>query len=136
MAADFDTLFSINVPHILEKIFFSLDYESFKACLQVNSEWTKLLMSERYKTSWKFVFREETTKDEIKLFNAAADNNTVLAIELLASGMVDVNFKGMVNCGHGPSHLSILAGLTPLHASASNGNLEMVRLLIEKGAEC
>ena len=28
----FDTLFTKSVPHIIEKIFFTLDYNSFKIC--------------------------------------------------------------------------------------------------------
>ena len=66
MAADelnLNALFSKNVPHILEKIFFSLDYESYKICLEVNSEWKELLTSERYITKGKTVFKEEIMKD-------------------------------------------------------------------------
>ena len=44
----FDTLFSKSVPHILEKIFFSLDYASFKNCLEVCSEWNGLLTTKQY----------------------------------------------------------------------------------------
>ena len=43
--SSFDTLFAKNVPHILEKIFLSLDYESFKACQRVNNSWNVLLTS-------------------------------------------------------------------------------------------
>ena len=31
----FEILFNRQVPHIVEKIFFSLDYESLKKCLEV-----------------------------------------------------------------------------------------------------
>ena len=41
----FDTLLSTNVPHILEKIFLSLDCKSYKACMQVNSTWRRILTS-------------------------------------------------------------------------------------------
>ena len=33
----FDTLFAINIPHIFEKIFFSLDYKSYKKCFEVSN---------------------------------------------------------------------------------------------------
>ena len=45
---DFDRLFTKSVPHILEKIFFSLDYESFMACGKVCTAWKKLHSSESY----------------------------------------------------------------------------------------
>ena len=43
-----DELFTRNVPHILENIFFSLDYESFKTCMEVNKGWHELLTSRFY----------------------------------------------------------------------------------------
>ena len=39
----FGTLFTRNVPHILERIFLSLDYYSFNECLNVNKAWNGLL---------------------------------------------------------------------------------------------
>ena len=42
----FEILLRRNVPHILENILFSLDYESFKACFEVSSTWHNLLKSE------------------------------------------------------------------------------------------
>ena len=44
----FDMLFAKNVPHILEKIFLSLDLKSYKACLKVNSTWHRILTSESF----------------------------------------------------------------------------------------
>ena len=55
----FDKLFAKSVPHILEKIFFSLDYESYKECLEVSDTWNKLLLSEPYLKIGKSVFRDE-----------------------------------------------------------------------------
>ena len=42
----FDKLLSLNVPHIHEKIFLLLDLKSYKACMQVNSAWQKVLSSD------------------------------------------------------------------------------------------
>ena len=42
----FDKLFKRNVPHILEKIFLSLDTKSYMCCLDVNKSWKDLLTSE------------------------------------------------------------------------------------------
>ena len=38
----FDKVLSKNVPHILEKIFFSLDYNSFISCQDVCNTWNGL----------------------------------------------------------------------------------------------
>ena len=42
-SCSFDTLFTKNVPHIMEKIFLSLDPASFKACLDVSKSWNEVL---------------------------------------------------------------------------------------------
>ena len=62
----FDTL-SKCFPHILENIFFSLDYESFKNCLEVSNGWKCVLTSMRYQTVGKSVFKREILKDGAKL---------------------------------------------------------------------
>ena len=46
----FEKLFTRNVPHILEKIYFSLDYRSFKSALRVNKTWNETLSTEPYLT--------------------------------------------------------------------------------------
>ena len=74
-------LFDRAVPHILEKIFFCLDYESYKKCHEVNSSWRELLTSALYLKKAKEVFKEEIWKDEdykdvIKVLrDAGADHN-------------------------------------------------------------
>ena len=44
----FGPLSTRSVPHILEKIFFSLDYKSFKTCMKVNKAWRELLSTASY----------------------------------------------------------------------------------------
>ena len=44
----FEYLFRRNVPHILEKIFFSLNYDSFKTCSEVCRAWNELMRSDSY----------------------------------------------------------------------------------------
>ena len=56
---NFDILFSQNVPHIPEKIFLSMDYQSFKNCLKVNNEWRGLLTSERFMSKAKSTFKSD-----------------------------------------------------------------------------
>ena len=48
----FDKLFILSVPHILEKIFFSLDIKSFDACRKVSKAWGDLLASQAYTTKY------------------------------------------------------------------------------------
>ena len=56
----FDALFTeTNVPHILEKIFFSLDYGSYMKCINVNSAWNKLLTSDSYQRKARCVFYKD-----------------------------------------------------------------------------
>ena len=60
----FDILLSRNVPHILESIFFSLDYESFKECFAVSKTWHTLFKSEMYQKKAKSLFHDEILWDE------------------------------------------------------------------------
>ena len=46
---EFQKLFRRNVPHILEMIFFDLDYYSFAACGKVCKAWRQLFSSQSYK---------------------------------------------------------------------------------------
>ena len=139
MAADelqnrhcFVTIFSRSYPHILENIFFLLDYESYKVCMQVNSEWRQQLASERYKTLGKSVFRKEIMQDGAKLLSAAFMGNTDQVDRLLSSGMVDVNYIG------DEEKIDLFQRnnmRTPLHIAASFGHINITHLLIENGAD-
>ena len=91
---DFDVLLTKHVPHILEKIFFSLDYGSYKKCFEVSSAWHKLLASERYHRKGKCLFSEEILRDEDELVLASQEAKSMEVIKLLCSGMVDVNCFG------------------------------------------
>ena len=116
------TLFHINVPDILEQIFLSLDYKSYKCCLKVNSEWRKLLTSGRYITKAKSVFKEGIFKDEVRLRQAAKTDDKDEVRRLLSSGMVDVNCIEQFD-------------LPPLHIAALKGHKEMAQILIQSGAD-
>ena len=67
-ACAFDKLFSINVPLILEKIFFHLDYDSFQQCLRVNKAWTELISSDLYLEKAKSMFEEDILEAQEKLW--------------------------------------------------------------------
>ena len=125
--SSFDVLLTRNVPHILEMIFLSLDYESFKSCLEVSNTWMKMLRSESFNKRAKYLFQKEIAQDEVKLWQKswAGDKNGVK--RLLLIGLLDVN------------HVQIdfykpQNALTSLGAAASEGHKQVVQVLLEKGA--
>ena len=124
----FDTLFGRSVPHILEKIFFSLDYKSFKNCMEVNKQWRELLSTASYqKETEKMLIEKE--KYEEKLFIAVQNIQTEEVRSLISSRNVDVNFKCIVNT------TSIVFHSTPLFEAAAKGHNEIVQILLDSGAD-
>ena len=148
----FGKLFKTCVPHILEKIFFSLDYESFKACHEVCEAWNEILLSESIKEKAKKML----TENGEKLRDATRKGNANEVRGILSIGMVDVN------CELDNYHVTILQlavingpnmvvnqllnagadinkansfGSTPLHMAAGGSSKEVVKHLIERGAQ-
>ena len=116
---EFDRLFTRNVPHVLEKVFFSLDYASFKNCLEVSMLWQDLLTSESFLRKGKSVFWMDT-KWELQL--AASNGNVDTIRKVLSSFMVDMNMTTDTN----PN---------PLMLAAGNGDKYVVQLLLDRGAD-
>ena len=152
-----DTLFYKNVPHIIEKIFFSMDKESFLACCNVSKTWKKTLTSEAFQKQRKFMFHEEILMLEKELLEASQKGETENVRRIMSIGLVDVNnmrrniphwtILGMAaTCGHkdvvellldkgADPNMKNPNGLTPLHRAAYHGKLDLVKMLLDNGAE-
>ena len=119
----FNMLFTKSVPHILERIFLSLDYESFKECLKVSKVWNLLLTSVAYRLKAQLKFQKEIRRDQCYLIIQAAGGGNISNVRrLLSSGMLNINF---IN----PN------GTTALHQAVFQNHHDIVNLLIERGAD-
>ena len=148
----FDKLLIKNIPHILEKIFFSLDYESFKACLGVSRNWNYLLKSESFQKRAKPLLHSHILEDEKKLHIASRSGNTDEVKRLISGGLLDVNsiwawekttalFKAALN-GHTDTFCALLLhgaiekgefGENLLHLAAKSWHKDIVEFLINNG---
>ena len=149
---EFDRLFTKRVPHIHEKIFFSLDYKSFKNCLEVSKPWNDMLTTESFLRKGKSVFCKDIKKD---LLRAAKRGNVDLIRKVLSIFLVDINFMTKRNTnplmlaaknnhkdvvyllldrGAEPN-MADQDGNTPLHEAANEGHKDVVQLLLDGGAE-
>ena len=118
----FDALFTRNVPHILESIFFSLDYKSFKNCMKVNAAWKELFSTARYQMKLEEKLSEKM-ENEKKLYFASEDGDSEEIRRLIKDHMVDVNFE----MGQDKA--------TPLIMAAARGHKEVVQMLLHAGAD-
>ena len=118
---EFDRLFAIRVVHIHEKIFFSLDYNSFKNCQEVSKSWQNMLTSESSQRWRKSVFREGIQEE---LETAIYNGHTEVVREMLSNGMADVDCM-------------IRDWYTPLWLAAFqfHGREDIIQLLLDAGAE-
>ena len=141
----FDTLFTRNVPHILENIFFSLDYQSFKTCMNVNEAWKALFSSDAYKrrsqelriekqmneTKLQDFIREGNAEEVKRLNTLLADVNTNnCLIEAVLWGHNDV-VKIFIDVG---ADIDTPYGGTTLSIAAHLGYKEIVNTLLDAGA--
>ena len=115
----FDRIFTKNVPHILEKIFFSLDYQTYKACSEVCQAWKDTLSSEH------FILRATKllTKNDRRLIRASGEGNLANVRRILSECMVDVNNERQ-------SYRS-----RSLYMAMDKGHLELGKLLLDAGAD-
>ena len=80
----FYILLAKNVPHILEKIFSYLDFESFKKCHEVCKAWSEILENPSYRRRSKALYQEEMVD---KLFDATKTGNIKEITWLLSIGI-------------------------------------------------
>ena len=123
----FDTLFKTNVLHILEDIFFSSDYKSFKTCSEVSKAWNQLFSSVTFQRKLEELLIEKK-KNEKKLHLASQEGDIAEARRLICSLMVNVNTV------EGNTQFSLIKG-TPFCKAAEKGHLDMVQLLLHNGAK-
>ena len=119
----FDILLKRNVPHILEKIFLSLDYESFKKSLKVSRAWSQMLGTKSFLKRAKSVYAKGIRSDKKKIIEALLSGDAAAA-SILLSGLISmgVNIDFSNAC------------VTPLHRACEKGLKDVVKLLLSAGA--
>ena len=120
----FDKLFSRNVPAILEQIFFSLDYESFKTCFKVCTTWKGLMTSAPFQKKAKLCFCIDIEEDKKKIINASCSGDAQTVQNLLSFGFIDIDSPIIGYCG-----------CTPMGEAAAKGFNEVIRILLDAGAD-
>ena len=94
-----------DVPHILEKIFLSLDYNAFKKCQEVSKDWKNLLISEPFLERGKTIFCEQIRND---LMHSTKEGNIDKIIKLFSRFRIDVNFISENDMNMSPLTLAAL----------------------------
>ena len=144
----FDKLFTRNVPHIIEKIFLSLDYYSFKSCLKVNKKWNQVLTSESFQKMGKSSFNVWLISaakfghgDMAQLLlrlGAEADNKSENNIHTPLYYAAHKGHMGVVKVlldGGANPNVETRNGWTPLHSAVMEGHKDVAKLLLEAGAD-
>lgn len=146
----YDKLFTKSVPHIHEKIFFFLDYESFKNCKVVCKEWNDFLTSEPFQNKAQSVYfykikqekyklityKTEIVANERKLFDCIKKGNAGEVNSLLSIG-VDPKcerrqkgaYLGVLDMYRNPQ------AYTTLLLATEKGDTDLVKLLLDAGAD-
>ena len=90
----FDILFAKNVPHILENIFFSLDYASFQTCYKVSKVWNEFLSSQScHKSLEKMLIKKKKNEKRLKAALSSKElRESGKMVELISNaGWIDFN---------------------------------------------
>ena len=113
-----DKLLTKNVPHIHEVIFFSLDYKSYANCKKVSDMWRELLTSLSFQRKANSIYIQEKVRNEKELIKCRVAKR----VQNLLSIGVDPNCEDNW-------------GLTPLYCACKNKKPEVVKLLLDAGAD-
>ena len=88
----FEKLLARNVPHIIEKIFFSLDHKTFNECLQVCKTWNHLLISRSFRKVGKSAFHIDIQEE---LWGAIEEDNIDEVLRILSNRMAAENLNSI-----------------------------------------
>ena len=125
----FIKLLTKNVPHIPEQIFFSLDYDTFITCAEVCTTWHMLIKSPRYQKKARSLFRREIREREEELWTASREGDVKKVRRIVQNELIDVN------CSHYNNVTIVFGTLTALSIAAKNCRANVVKVLIEHGAD-
>jgi len=121
--SEFEKLYTKSVPHILEGIFFSLDYDTFVTCRKVCRVWRELNSSDRYQKMAEILL-DEKKKNEEKLWQCSKDGKVEDVNRLLKEGVKP-------NC----IYLKGLIESSPLEIATFYEHIDVARLLLSMGAD-
>ena len=124
--SDFDKLLNKNMPHILEEIFLSLDFQSFKNCHRVCKAWNGFLSAKSLHQKAKKLLSHNNQRLRLAL----TEGNANKLERILSNGMVDVNDKVAL---HKMTEETI--GPLPLSLASYRGYRDVVQLLLKAGAD-
>ena len=116
---------NVHEPDIIKRIFFYLDYNSFKKCQRVCRSWRSLLTSEAYISMGKTVFLEKLVDIERELYDKASEGELDEVMRLISCPMVDVNCERL--CGELPT--------SPLCSAIREGHMGVIQALLDRGAD-
>ena len=128
---NFEPLFDKNIPHILEKIFHSLDYNSFMESKKVCKTWNELLSSKSYYEMEMKLLKEK--KNENKLCQASYTGTLHEVRHILRNG-VNPNCFGTSKYSTDP-FLKITPIQHALLGYGYGGRVKIIKLLIREGAD-
>ena len=125
-----DQLFTRNIYHVMEKIFFYLDYESYKACFGVCKTWRSFLTSETTFKASKFVFGKEMWVDTVCVqWNHNRSRDTVTSLERIKV-VPDIKIMCWATNGDEVAYIGDMEeqGSSVLHYIDDKGELHSVKL--------
>ena len=124
---DFSGLLEMNLPHIVERIFLSLDHESFVSCCEVSRIWNSILTAEPINKKAKSLFRKEIMADEKQLSCLSRYGGKATDVRrILLSGLVNVNVNYM---------WGTWGTTTPIYSAANDGRINIVQMLLDTKAD-